>query len=90
MTDKYDNLSKKIAKAKGESPDEAVGKEKAEGYSIGWRFASEMIAGLLVGFGLGFYIDDYFGTSPIFLLIFILLGVSAGLLGIYKLAMKEE
>jgi len=44
----------------------------------GWRMVIEMVAGLLIGFGMGYGLDALFGTLPIFLVIFVLLGFAAG------------
>lgn len=44
----------------------------------GWRMVTEMVAGLLIGFGIGWGLDWAFGTLPLFLVIFVLLGLAAG------------
>ncbi|MDQ2090695.1 AtpZ/AtpI family protein [Marimonas arenosa] len=44
----------------------------------GWRMVIELVAGLLIGFGMGFGLDSLFGTIPIFLILFTLLGFVAG------------
>ena len=46
--------------------------------SQGWRMVIELVAGLAIGFGIGYGLDWAFGTLPIFLVIFILLGFVAG------------
>ena len=46
----------------------------------------EMI-GVLLGSGLmGWALDDYFGTAPIILLLFVILGVGAAFFNLYKLS----
>lgn len=44
----------------------------------GWRMVIELVAGLLIGFGIGMGLDSLFGTLPIFLILFVLLGFVAG------------
>ena len=44
----------------------------------GWRMVTELVAGLLIGFGIGYGIDVLAGTMPIFLVLFTLLGFGAG------------
>ena len=44
----------------------------------GWRMVIELVAGLLIGFGMGYGLDRLFGTLPIFLILFTLLGFVAG------------
>lgn len=43
-----------------------------------WRMVTELVAGLGIGFGIGWVLDAWFGTKPIFLVLFILLGFAAG------------
>ena len=38
----------------------------------------ELVAGLGIGFGMGYGLDYLFGTIPIFLVLFTLLGLVAG------------
>ena len=39
---------------------------------------TELVVGMLMGLGLGYGLDYLFGTLPIFLIIFTLLGFAAG------------
>lgn len=55
--------------------------EAEEHYSMaqqGWRMVTELVSGLLIGVGLGYGLDVLFGTLPIFLVVFTLLGFFAG------------
>jgi ATP synthase protein I len=54
----------------------------AEGHRMAqhaWRMVTELVAGLLIGFGIGYGLDKVFGTLPLFLVVFILLGLVAGI-----------
>jgi ATP synthase protein I len=44
----------------------------------GWRMVTELVAGLLIGLGIGWGLDALFGTRPFLLVIFVLLGLAAG------------
>ncbi|MBJ3763426.1 AtpZ/AtpI family protein [Maribius pontilimi] len=46
--------------------------------NMAWRMVTELTAGLLIGFGIGYGLDYAFGTMPLFLVIFVLLGLAAG------------
>ncbi len=46
---------------------------------LAWRMVLEMVAGLGIGFGVGYGLDRLFGTIPIFLVLFTLLGLAAGI-----------
>ena len=68
---------------------ESSGAERAataSGYARGFRLSSELVAGVLVGAGLGWLIDRWLGVSPWGFLIFLLLGFTAGVLGVMRSA----
>jgi ATP synthase protein I len=54
------------------------------GYAL--RLSSEFIAGIVVGAGIGWFIDRFAGTSPWGLIVFLLLGFVAGILNILRSA----
>jgi len=68
-----------------ESP-EADRSATASGYARGFRLSSELVAGVVVGAGLGWLIDRWFHTSPWGLMIFLLLGFAAGVLNVMRTA----
>lgn len=58
---------------------------------IAFRFATELVAGLIVGGGLGWGIDWLFGhfgfhTRPAFLIVFFVLGAAAGIRNVMRAA----
>jgi len=46
--------------------------------NLAWRMVIELVAGLAIGFGIGYGLDLLFGTLPIFMVLFVLLGLAAG------------
>jgi ATP synthase protein I len=46
---------------------------------LAWRMVIELVAGLGIGFGMGYGLDYVFGTIPLFLVLFTLLGLAAGI-----------
>ncbi|NOX38988.1 MAG: AtpZ/AtpI family protein [Alphaproteobacteria bacterium] len=44
-----------------------------------WRMVIELVVGVGLGFGIGYGLDGLFGTIPIFLILFTLLGFAAGI-----------
>ncbi len=44
----------------------------------GWRMVTELVAGLLIGLSIGWGLDALFGTRPLLLVLFVLLGLAAG------------
>jgi len=45
---------------------------------MAWRMVIELVAGLGIGFGIGIGLDAVFGTKPFLMLIFVFLGLAAG------------
>lgn len=45
---------------------------------VAWRMVIELVTGLVIGFGIGYGLDVLFGTLPILLVLFTLLGFAAG------------
>jgi ATP synthase protein I len=58
----------------------------ASGYAKGFRLSSELVAGVVVGAGLGWLIDRWLRISPWGLIIFLLLGFAAGVLNVMRSA----
>jgi ATP synthase protein I len=59
--------------------------------SIAFRFATELVAALIVGGGLGWGIDWLFGhfgfhTRPAFMIVFFVLGAAAGIRNVMRAA----
>jgi ATP synthase protein I len=48
------------------------------------RIGSELVAGLVVGGGLGYAADTYFQTRPVFMAIGVFIGMSAGILNVIR------
>jgi ATP synthase protein I len=44
-----------------------------------WRMVIELVAGLAIGFGIGWGLDFLFNSKPLFMILFILLGMAAGI-----------
>lgn len=72
-----DNDERNGAAKKGPSDEENAARGKAMG--IAFRIATDMIAGVAVGGFLGWLLDSWLGTAPILLIVFLLLGIAAGL-----------
>lgn len=67
--------------------------EKQTDYSrtaAGFQISTELLAGVLIGAGLGYLLDKLFSTQPWLMSIFIILGGAAGILNIYKTFKVED
>ena len=59
---------------------------KASAMAMGLRLSSELVAGVLVGAGLGWGFDRLLSTSPWGLVVFLLLGFTAGVINVMRAA----
>jgi ATP synthase protein I len=59
---------------------------RASAMAIGLRLSSELVAGVLVGAALGWGFDRLLSTSPWGLIVFLLLGFTAGVLNVMRTA----
>ena len=59
-----------------------------EGMNIGARAGTELVGAIIGGGLIGYAIDSYFDTSPIFLISCFLLGVATGFYNIYKITLN--
>ncbi|WP_428641720.1 AtpZ/AtpI family protein [Roseibium sp.] len=87
-------LSERRAQLNRKLEDLAVAETKAarksqsnsSGYAQAMKLSSEFIAGVLVGAGIGWVADQWLGTSPLGLIVFLLLGFAAGVLNVLRSA----
>ena len=57
---------------------------------IGLRIGVELFSAVIVGAGIGHLLDDFFGTKPWMLVVFLFFGGAAGILNVYRLSQKEN
>ena len=62
------------------------GAARASAMALGFRLSSELIAGVVVGALLGWAFDHLLSTSPWGLIVFVLLGFTAGVVNVVRSA----
>jgi ATP synthase protein I len=73
-------LEARISKVKGAARPEKTQTVKAFSQGeVAWRMVIELVTGMLLGLSIGYGLDHVFGTQPIFLVIFAMLGFAAGI-----------
>jgi ATP synthase protein I len=71
----------------GQSGNEQDGAQaRASAMAMGFRLSSELVAGVLVGAALGWGFDRLLSTSPWGLIVFLLLGFTAGVINVMRSA----
>ena len=83
MADKIDpkrlfDLDDRLNAKKNASKSEVKHENHYSGAQVGWRMVTELVVGMLMGLGIGYGLDHLFGTMPLFLIIFTILGFAAG------------
>ncbi len=59
-------------------------------FGIASRLVVELVAGLVVGIGIGWVLDRIFDTGPVLLIIFFLLGAGAGMVNVVRAAAQID
>jgi ATP synthase protein I len=93
LSARLQRLGERLARDRAGQTSESPGGDPAttaSGFAKGLRLSSELVAGVLVGAGLGFLIDRGLGTSPWGLTVFLLLGFAAGVLNVLRSARAEH
>ena len=80
-----DKLDERLraAKAKRRSA-EATSTERGKGLAFAMRIGVEIVAALIVGVAIGYFLDRWLGTKPWFLLLFFVLGAAAGFMNVFR------
>jgi ATP synthase protein I len=83
-------LEAKIAALKTPTEVKDHSEEHYSQAQLAWRMVIELVAGLVIGFGIGYGLDTLLGTMPIFLVLFIFLGLAAGVLTMMRSAKEVQ
>ncbi len=89
LSARLQRLNERLARDQAGRSSASPGEDRAttaSGYARGFRLSSELVAGVLVGAGLGWLIDRLLGISPWGLIVFLLLGFAAGVLNVMRSA----
>ena len=78
FSERLKRLEDRIAAAKARREPKPRGHGDMTQGSIAWRMVIELVVGMVLGLAIGFGLDALFGTRPIFLVVFALLGFAAG------------
>jgi ATP synthase protein I len=83
---RLNTLDGKLTKAKALSqpPVDTEGRGRAMGQAL--KLSVELVAGVVVGGGIGWALDQLFGTKPILMLVFLVLGAASGIMNVMRTA----
>ncbi|MEM7521503.1 MAG: AtpZ/AtpI family protein [Pseudomonadota bacterium] len=89
---KLDALEARInaAKERGQGSSKPHQEEHYSQAQLAWRMVIELVAGLGIGFGIGYGLDVLFGTLPILMVVFTMLGLAAGVKTMLRSAQEMQ
>ena len=77
---KLNLIKKKYKKEKIQKNNNSIGSA--------FRISTELIAAVFVAIFIGWYLDKWLGTKPIFLIILLLVGIATGIFNVVRSAKK--
>jgi ATP synthase protein I len=89
--DKLKDFARRLEQSrKAQQGGETSRSEEGSALSLAARAVTELVVGLLVAMGLGWLLDRYLGTQPWFMLLFLPLGLAAGILNVMRLGRSKQ
>ena len=82
-----EELGDKITKARGSNPNAEDGNQ---GGGRALSSGAELIAGVAVGGFIGYHLDQWMETRPLWTILMIFLGAAGGVMNIYRAGMKDS
>ena len=72
-------LDKRLGAARGAArPARPPRGEEFAAASMAWRMVIELVMAIVIGGAMGWGLDTVFGTMPLFLIVFVMFGLAAG------------
>ena len=63
-------------------------KEKNKDFGVYLKSGVELVSAIIIALVIGIFLDNYFQSKPIFLIIFLILGFAAGIMNVYRSVKK--
>ena len=76
------------AAAKAQKAEADAARSRAMG--LGFSIAAQLVAGVLVGDAIGFYLDRWLGSAPWLMVLFLGFGFAAGLMNVIRTAREMQ
>jgi len=86
------DLSTRLEIAKKKVKKNQIKKNGSNVTSIGTAFkiSTELVAAVVVGSTIGFILDNWFGTKPLLIICFFIVGVVSGIINVIRSAKKMQ
>ncbi len=89
LSARFKRLGERLGRVHPGTPSESPGQRPSADPSAiarGFRLSTELVAGVLVGAAIGWLIDRLLGITPWAMIVFLLLGFTAGVLNVMRVA----
>jgi len=80
----------RLGRARGRAGNAPEAQARGSAMGTAFRISSELVVGLLVGGLIGWQLDKWFESSPVFLLVFFILGAAAGIWNVIRTALAMQ
>jgi Uncharacterized protein conserved in bacteria len=89
---KPDDLETRLTILKSKLQNKEINTDITKGVFLGnaFKLGTELVAAVAVGSIIGFILDNWFGTKPLLIILFFLLGSAAGIYNVIKAAKKMQ
>jgi len=77
-------IKEKVKKLKDELKSKELKKEGSSSMGIALKMGTEFVASVFVASFIGFYVDKWLETTPVFIIIFFIIGSVAGILNVVR------
>lgn len=86
-----EDLGRKLEEVHGrrKAPDQSM-KAQGQGMADAFRYMIELLVGVCVGGAIGWFLDRWLGTTPLLLIVLLLLGFVAGMVNMIRAAQREN
>ena len=74
--------------AKAETAEAQAARSRAMG--LGFSIAAQLVAGVLIGGVMGYYLDRWLGSAPWLMVLFLMFGFAAGLMNVIRTAREMQ
>jgi ATP synthase protein I len=78
----------RLASDAGKAEPTGGGGKPMTGLGIAFRIGTELVAGVVMGTGIGYFLDRWLHTGPWLMVVFFFLGSAAGVLSVYRATSK--
>ena len=86
-----DDFERRLKAARGRRAPEPVSRPAGpSAWGIGVRVGVELLSALVVGLAIGWGLDRWLRTTPLFLVVFVLLGGAAGVANVWRLMAPKK